>query len=231
MQFVIPLAAAVTLSWREARFTGIKRLLSRIFDFILIPRGWYVPIICFWPAAMAVVYLLLASTGASLPAEPFIPLSVVPVFLVLFFVSAVCEQTGWTAYAHDPLETRRGALPAALIVGLVWGVWHIVPMLQIPRPPTWVFWQCLGMIPFRVLIVWIYNNTRKSVFATILFQAVSNVSQFSFPNYGSHYDPFFTFVILAAAAITVAVVWGPRTLANNRFTPRNKTEPRRDRPR
>jgi hypothetical protein len=39
------------------------------------------------------------------------------------------------------------------------------------------------------------------------------VSQFSFPNYGSHYDPFVVGLILAFAAATVVFLWGPESLA------------------
>jgi hypothetical protein len=72
------------------------------------------------------------------------------------------------------------------------------------------------LIPARVIIVWIYNNTGKSLFATILYHAMSNVSMFLFPNYGSHYDPFITSIILVSIAAIVVFAWGPKTLA--RFT-------------
>ncbi len=37
-----------------------------------------------------------------------------------------------------------------------------------------------------------------------------------FPNHGSHYDPRMSGPILAIAAVIVAFVWGPRTLARYR---------------
>jgi hypothetical protein len=46
---------------------------------------------------------------------------------------------------------------------------------------------------------------------------MSDVSQFSFPNYGSHYDPFFAFLGLACTAAIVIVVWRPETLARYRY--------------
>ena len=73
------------------------------------------------------------------------------------------------------------------------------------------------MVPFRILIVWIYNNTGRSVFAAIVFQATANVSQFSFPNHGSHYDPLATVLILAFTAAMVVFLWGPQTLARYRY--------------
>jgi membrane protease YdiL (CAAX protease family) len=68
----------------------------------------------------------------------------------------------------------------------------------------------------RILIVWIYNNAGKSVFAAILFHAMSNLGWQMFPNHGSHYDPRITGLILAFAAAVVTALWGPRTLARYR---------------
>ena len=80
----------------------------------------------------------------------------------------------------------------------------------------WIAWQCLNVVAQRVLQVWLYNNTGKSVFAAVLFHAMVNLSWQLFPNNGSHYDPRFTGLISAFLAVAVAVVWGPRTLTGNR---------------
>ncbi|HZW04646.1 MAG TPA: hypothetical protein VFF68_12010, partial [Anaerolineaceae bacterium] len=114
---------------------------------------------------------------------------------------------------------RWSALAASLLIGAFWGAWHIVPFLQQQRGPAWILWQALGMVPFRVLIVWLFNNTGNSVFAAIVFQAVANVSQFLFPNLGSHYNPLYPFIFLTVSAGIVVFLWGPETLARFRFTP------------
>lgn len=77
-------------------------------------------------------------------------------------------------------------------------------------------WQSLAMVAERVLQVWLYNNTGKSVFAAALFHAMVNVTWQLFPNQGSHYDPRITGLIAAFVAVIVTVVWGPRTLTRNR---------------
>jgi uncharacterized protein len=65
----------------------------------------------------------------------------------------------------------------------------------------------------RILIVWLYNNTGKSVFAGALFHATLNLSYMLFPVYGSHFDMRLGGLVTAFAAAMVTVVWGPRTLA------------------
>ena len=113
--------------------------------------------------------------GISIPNFQF-PVSMLPVFFVVFFIGAICEEIGWTGYATDPLQDRWNALKACIILGTVWTVWHITPWLQAHYTTIWVAGQCANSIVIRVLIVWIYNNTGKSVFAAIAFHAIANVS-------------------------------------------------------
>jgi uncharacterized protein len=218
LQAVTPLIAASILVYGENGSEGVKSLLRRAVDYGKIGRKiWYLPILCLWPATMVLAFGSMYLMGAPLPDDPRFPILIVPLLTVVFLLSAAFEQVGWQGYAIDRLQGRWNALEAAVIVGLVWAIWHVVPLAEAHRAPTWIAWQCLGMVPFRVLIVWIYNNTGRSVFATIVFQATANVSQFSFPNHGSHYDPFIVGLILTFMAAMVAFLWGPQTLARYRF--------------
>jgi hypothetical protein len=54
-------------------------------------------------------------------------------------------------------------------------------------------------------------------FAAILFHDMINVSDFSFPNYGSHYDPAVTGALIAITAVIVTFLWGSKTLARYRY--------------
>ncbi len=67
-----------------------------------------------------------------------------------------------------------------------------------------------------MIVVWLCNNTGKSVFATALFHAMTNVSGLLFPIHGSYYDPRITGLITTCAEELVTDVWGPRTLARYR---------------
>jgi membrane protease YdiL (CAAX protease family) len=116
------------------------------------------------------------------------------------------------------MQHRWNALEASIVLGLVRAAWHIVPLTQADRSPGWIAWWSLATVASRVLIVWLYNNTGRSVFAASLFHGLSNLSWLLFPNYGSHYDPRISAPIIALAAAIVAIVWGPRTLARYEST-------------
>jgi membrane protease YdiL (CAAX protease family) len=190
----------------------VKALLQRAFDFQRVRvKRWYVPTLLLMPGILVLSYLALRLMGVALPA-PQISLITTLILFIVFFVAAIGEELGWSGYAIDPLQERYGALGGALMLGVVWAVWHVMPLLSAQRPLGWIAWWSLGTVASRVLIVWLYNNTGKSVFVAVLFHAMSNVTYFLFPINGSFYDPRVTGVIMAAVAVVVVIVWGPRTL-------------------
>ena len=161
-------------------------------------------------------YWVMHLVGLPLP-EPDIPLLLVVILFPVFFMTAMGEEMGWLGYAIDPMQDRWGALKASIIMGAVWALWHLWGHIQTDNGSEWIIWQFLGSVPLRVLIIWLYNNTGKSILAGILFHAMVNVSEFSFPNYGSHYDPFISCIIFALVAAIVVFLWGPRTFIRYRF--------------
>jgi len=81
------------------------------------------------------------------------------------------------------------------------------------RSLAFIAWWSLGTVAARVIIVWLYNNTGKSVFVAALFHTMINLTWQVFPINGSYYDPRVTGIITAIVAVVVVIVWGPRTLA------------------
>jgi len=214
---VNPVIAASILCYKRNGFPGVKELFKKAVDAKRIPHKiWYLPILLLNPFIFFLSYAVMRLTGRPLP-DPEIPWLAAPVFFILFFITAVAEELGWTGYALDPLQNRWGALQAGLVLGVIWQIWHLIPDAQLGQPVDWILWHRLGSVALRILIVWIYNNTRKSVFAAILVHATNNLSWSLFPNYGSHYDPFVTCLIYWLTAGIVIFAWGPKTLARFRF--------------
>jgi hypothetical protein len=211
-----PATAAMILVYRESKTAGVRDLLKRSFDYKRIKaRIWYAPILLLMPGVTILSYGWMRCIGAPLPV-PQVPVVATLGMSLGIFILALGEELGWSGYAIDPMQDRWGALPASILLGLVWAVWHIVPLLQVHRSPTWIAWWCLGTVVARVLMVWLYNNTGKSVFAMAVFHTTINVTWQLFPIRGSYWDPRVNGIILAIAALVVVAVWGPRTLAGYR---------------
>ena len=218
IQPFVPLIAALILVHREEGRGGVRGLLKRTFDYRRIRnRIWYVPIIFLVPLKYLLTYgvMVLARLPSSGAHTPFLA---IPILFVTFFILGTGEELGWMGYAADPMQERRSALTTGIILGLVWAIWHFVPLIQMGRTLTWIAWWTLSTVALRILIVWLYSNTGKSVFAAIVFHATSNLSLPAFPmDYDRASVQFTLGTIIAMAAVIVSFLWGSKTLARFRY--------------
>jgi membrane protease YdiL (CAAX protease family) len=212
-----PLFAALILVHKEEKPDGVRRLLRRVFDYSRIKKKlWYIPIIFLMPVIILLSYREMRLSGMSLP-KPQIPFASIPVLFIVFFIAAIGEETGWTGYVTEPLLGKWSALKTGIIMGILWAVWHFIPFIQTHHSITWVLWQCFTTILLRIIIVWLYSNTGKSLFAAVVFHDMINVSDTLFPNNGSHYDPAVTGVFLLITVVIITFLWGSKTLSRFRY--------------
>ncbi len=211
LMIVCPLVAAVIVARRNDGAVAPVALLKSPFDYSKFEGKVSYFAMVLKPAIMVLSYWLMRWMGLPLP-TPRISVAIVPTMLVAFFAAAIAEEVGWSGFATPRMQASRSALSAAILLGLFWAAWHVIPLMQAHRPIGWIVWHGLETVATRVLIVWVYNNTTGSVFAAALFHAVDNVSWLMFPNFGSHYNPRITAPITVGVAAIVAVVWGPSTL-------------------
>src|SRR5207245_6746130 len=83
-------------------------------------------------------------------------------------LAGILEEIGWTGFAFRKLNLRYGAFNSAIILGLVWGLWHapVVDFLgaAYPHGGYWLpfYLSFVGIVvAVRVLIVWMFTNTRS----------------------------------------------------------------------
>lgn len=90
---------------------------------------------------------------------------------------SVNEEFGW-AYAIDRLRQGRPLLWATVLLGIIWGCWHIplffVTGLTQSYVPFWAF--LIFTVALRVLIVWGYESNDRSILVALLFHTASNLS-------------------------------------------------------
>ena len=219
-----PVIAASILVYREEGLSGVKDLLKRTFDYRRITKkAWYVPIILLMPAIYVLTYGIMRLFGLPVPAVWSPPL-LTPLLFVAFFFAAAGEELGYTGYATDPMQARYTALTASLIIGLIHAIWHVPSAASIGYTLGLYIWGVIVLgVSFRVLTVWIYNNTGKSVFAAILFHAVTNTGRSIFPGSRSAfelYDGAIGYGLIAIVTVIVVYLWGATTLARFRYARR-----------
>ena len=184
----------------------VKELLKRVFDYKKITNlFWYIPIFFLMPALMFLTFLFMK--WLQIPLPKFEVKTADALFLIiLFFIGAIAEELGWTGYATAVLQRKESLLKTALIIGVVWAIWHIIPFWQAHRSASWILWQCIGTVALRIILVWLYNKSGQSVLAVIICHTTINLSEFFFPKYGSHYDPFYFGIILILTAAIISLL-------------------------
>ncbi len=219
---VCVVGAALVLSWREQGPRGALSLLKRCFDYRRVrSKFWYLPAVFLVPLVSVAAFGWMRGIGIEMPA-PQVKVPRTIVLFLAFFLGALCEELGWSGYAIDPLQDRHGALIAALTVGAVWAAVHWIPLAEAHRSLPFVAWWTLGTLSFRLIIVWLYNSTGRSVFVASLVHAVSNVAWQLFPVDGSGYDPRFTAPLLSAVALAVILGGGLGTRSQQYRRPKHE---------
>lgn len=215
---ICPIIAAIILVRNENGTRGIRELMRRTFDYKGVPNKiWYLICVFMMPLVLLLSYIIMRLLNLPLPV-PHIQIIAIPIFLIVFFISAIAEEVGWTGYLYEPMLKRWSALKAGVVIGAIWGIWHVVPLIQADNNPIWIVWQVITSILNRILMIWIYNNSRRNVFLGVIYHMMINVSVFLFPNYGSHYNPAITSIILGVVTMIVTFLWGSKTLAQYRIS-------------
>ncbi len=87
----------------------------------------------------------------------------------------IFEELGWTGFAIPKLRLKYGILATGLIVGFVWGLWHMPLFIASARtsqevaPLIKLSVLLFSFLPaFRVLMVWVYDRTKSLLVAMIM---------------------------------------------------------------
>ena len=96
--------------------------------------------------------------------------------LVAGLFAAFFEELGWTGFATHELRNRHGVLATGLIVGLPWCVLHLPLYVGIASgavPPALYLPVTVFaiLLPYRVLMVWVYDRTQSMLMAMLMHLA------------------------------------------------------------
>jgi membrane protease YdiL (CAAX protease family) len=163
---------------------GVGDLLRRV---VLWRVGiqWYLFALLGLPMVMLLGTLVRpGALGAfDLSAQPFTLVYLVAFVSMVAIGGPLFEEPGWTGFAQPRLQRLHGPLVGGLILGSLWALWHL-PGFLIPSqkltdiPPRGTVLDfvvfSVALISLRLVIMWVVNNTRGSVFMAILTHASWN---------------------------------------------------------
>jgi membrane protease YdiL (CAAX protease family) len=168
---------------------GLAALLKR-FLIWRVAWKWYLVALLLMPS-MQFVSVLLSALLLQTPIDfsnvyaykifgPSINLVLLIVPFFLFDALANGEEIAWRGYGLPRLQTKYSALASSLIVGVIWGIWHLPKHLSHWDTTTFVFFMA-GITARAVLYTWLYNNTKGSLLLTTIFHASGNTGGILLP--------------------------------------------------
>jgi membrane protease YdiL (CAAX protease family) len=196
---------------------GYSDLLSRLFKWRLGVR-WYAIALLAAPLLQTSLLLTLSLTSPVYLPSVFTTVDKVSLVLSAIAVGLVggfVEELGWTGFAIPRLRQQYSIFITGLIVGVLWGAWHLLQMWWVGRTSTgtlplafflslYFFTAIAQLTAYRLLMVWVYDRA-GSLFVTTLMHAsyiFSTLFVFAPPTIGV---PFLIYSGIFAAALWVVV--------------------------
>lgn len=89
---------------------------------------WYALVLIAPPIVMIVALIVHSAFGGIIPPSPVaghVLIAIAQVPLISLFGGPLGEEFGWRGYALPVLSARIGWRQASLVIGVVWGLWHV----------------------------------------------------------------------------------------------------------
>ncbi len=202
---------------------GVRELLSRAGRWRVHPI-WYVVSLLFIPATVAIAVLIRGLLGANLAQLDI--LGQLAFALPIALLAAVMEEFGWRGFMLPKLLKDSSALRAALIVGLVWALWHAPINYMGLSKYGWdavPILFALAVLPIvqTIPMVWIHNSAKRSMLMMVLAHVsiTGGFIVFALPNPTAAAELQGTLITagtLALASIALVAVLGAKRLTRGK---------------
>jgi membrane protease YdiL (CAAX protease family) len=157
---------------------GLRRWVGRLANWRVGWR-WYVGVVLAVPVVLTVSSLALSDRNPALPATATL-VAYVPGLVLQMITTGLAEEPGWRDFALPRLQNRFGPLGGTLVLGPLWGVWHL-PLFfsDWGHWPDWTWLTPVEFIAtcvtFSVVMTWVFNRTGESLpIAMLLHTSVNN---------------------------------------------------------
>lgn len=179
-----PLLAAITLVVREEGWKGTNVFFRQALDLhiesVFLVVALALPILIHVIAHYLALAVGLDVATTLFPTEtPVAPVVLaIPYFILMLVIGGGQEEFGWRGYAQEPLQEKIGVIPASLVIGVIWGIWHL---------PLWFMtgdlhsaYSFLAFVmmttSISIMYAWLYNSSGKKLIVVMFFHAMNNTA-------------------------------------------------------
>jgi len=168
-----PTITASLVTFARGGWKGLGSLYGRLVRW-RFGLKWYVLVLAGIPA---VGWVATRVAGSS----PLKQTSTTAEFLWLLFYLLVtgplCEEPGWRGFALPRLLKRFRPFTASLILGLIWGVWHLPSFFLSGMAQAGLSLPLflLNAVFLSIFVTWIFEHTGGSVLITVLIHYTVNI--------------------------------------------------------
>src|SRR5215213_6733095 len=216
-----PSVAGILLTGLLYGRAGLREFRSRLLMWRVGAR-WYAVALLTAPLSMMAVLLVL-----SLVSPEYLPRifttgdrpALLLMGIAVGLTAGIFEELGWTGFAIPTLlRLRYGVLSTGLVVGVLWGAWHLpinfwasgVTAGEISPAvfaPLWLLTIHVGsLVAYRVLMVWVYERTGSLLVAMLMHVSLANFTFILTPPLGGAPCWIIGFAFAAVVWVIVAVV-------------------------
>ncbi|MEV7870357.1 type II CAAX endopeptidase family protein [Streptomyces sp. NPDC088124] len=173
-----PILSAFLVTAATEGQDGLRRWVGRLTKWRVSWR-WYAGIIVGVPAALILATLPLSGGDIRFPSAAVV-VAYLPMLLIQILTTGLSEEPGWRDFALPRLQDRFGPLVGTLILGPLWGVWHLplffsewggYPHISALAIAEFV----LAATTISLVITWVFNRTGESMpMALLLHVGINN---------------------------------------------------------
>jgi uncharacterized protein len=156
-----PFVSGIVLTGITGGKKALKDLIARLNPTRIL-KPWFLALLI-PPAAILFILTLFSLT---------ISKEFTPNFFLMGFLfgipAGLLEEIGWMGFAFPNMNKHRPAFSNSILLGLIWGLWHIpvIDFLGTASPHgSYLFLYFLSfvmvMTAIRVIVAWVYSNTQS----------------------------------------------------------------------
>lgn len=199
-----PSLAAIATTWLLSGRDGVGHLLHGLTRWRATPAQYALAVGIAPAAALLTAALLPILVGPIRPPDP----GIIAMAAIWPVMAALGEELGWRGFLFPRLLSRFGLVGSAVIVGLVWGAWHLpADFVGLKGFGLW-FWLAfllngpIVLTAHALIMAWLWRRSGANLLLMVIYHWSITASAMLMPTTYTQDG-----LGLAASALGAGILW------------------------